>query len=542
MAMKKLDRAFNISILHLVPSSLMNVPKVDSLDNYQVTGEFHDQGLYSINYFGPVGSLVRSRRVAHIDIKLDILHPLIFNSLIKLKGYYEDIIAGRAYAIFDETVKDFVLTDSLSGETGFYFFLQHWKKIDFSTNKSTARNERIRFIEKYKEVATTNKILVIPAGLRDMTVGDDGRSTSDEINNLYRRLLGYSNTLSEQGIQHNPTLFNTTRLSLQYTFNELFEYILSLISGKKKLIAGKWMGRRIHHGTRNVITAFIPTVKKLGEVGSVSVRNTLVGLHQFMVSIGQMSRFYIKHGPISQVFVGQDLPARLINKETLRSEEVVVSSEVYDQWMSNEGLDRLLTRYGNQSIRHKPVEIEDHYVALVYKGPDNTFKVFYDIRDLPAELSKKYVTPITLVELMYLSVYKEAGDYPGFLTRYPVSGDGSIYPSFSYVKTTISSEKRYELDMNWQRDDSAPIAFEFPVHGDNFYDTLTPHTTRLAGLGGDFDGDTASYNSVFTDEAKKEVKDYFKQSRAWVNTNGELRMSADIPTINLVLFNLTARK
>ncbi|MCK9234790.1 MAG: hypothetical protein M0R77_00585 [Gammaproteobacteria bacterium] len=491
MSVSNLDKAFNISILYLTPLNLRGLGLIDTLDTYDVNGEFSDRGLYSIDYFGPVGDLRRSRRLAYIDIKMEVIHPLIYKSLVKLKGFYEDIILGKKYAIWNKLTKDFEPADALTGQTGFNFFLNHWMDIDLVRNKSTARNERVTFIENNKSKALTNKILVIPAGIRDMTVGADGRPVSDEINNIYRRLIGVSNTITEAAIEHNPELFDNSRLRLQLVFNELYEYITQLLKGKKKLITGKLTSRRIHNGTSNVISAYIPTVKRLGEPGSISVNNTIVGLQQFLVSIGQTAKYYIKNGPLKEVFISPDLPARLINKKTLEQEEVDISIEAYDYWMSNEGLDRVLSEFANGNIRHQPVEIEDHYVALIYKGPDNTFKIFYDIRELPANFSKKYVSPITLLELLYLSVYETSAQYPAFTTRYPVSGDGSIYPSFSYVKTTVKSEKRYPLNEVWQKDDTLPIAFEFPLLNSSFYDTLTPHTSRLAGLGADYDGDNA---------------------------------------------------
>jgi len=487
MARSPLDTAFNISILHLVPNNIINLGQVDSLDIFDVNGEFNDRGLYSIAYFGPVGDIKRSRRVAYIDTKIEILHPLIFLSLGKLKSFYMDIIYAKKYAIWNPVNKDFEVSDPLVKEagTGFSFFLKYWKQIDFQRNKSISRNERITFIENNKDKALTSKVLVIPAGIRDLEVGDDGRPISDEINDIYSKLIGAANTISEAGVKHNPELFDNTRLRMQLIFQELFEYIVSLTSGKKKLLSGKWLSRRIQNGTRNVITSFIHKTTKLGEKGIPNVNNTLVGLMQFLVAIGQSSKYLIKTGPISHAFISSELPARLINKETLQSEEVYVEPEVYDLWMSNEGLDKLYGRFSNRNIRHKPVEVADHYVALIYKGPDASFKIFYDIRDLPDGFNKKYVSPITLAELLYLSVYDKVDQYPAFMTRYPIAGEGSIYPSISSVKTTIESEKRYPLNENWQKDPDLVIAFEFPIVGGEFYDTLSPHTTRLEKLTGD---------------------------------------------------------
>ncbi|MCK9234791.1 MAG: hypothetical protein M0P09_00590 [Acholeplasmataceae bacterium] len=51
-----------------------------------------------------------------------------------------------------------------------------------------------------------------------------------------------------------------------------------------------------------------------------------------------------------------------------------------------------------------------------------------------------------------------------------------------------------------------------------------------------------SFNALYTDEAKEEIRKFLTEPRAYLNTNGELRMSASFPTIDLVLYNLTSRK
>src|SRR5690606_11543848 len=136
--------------------------------------------------------------------------------------------------------------------------------------------------------------------------------------------------------------------------------------------------------------------------------------------------------------------------------------EVFDRWQSAEGIDKVIQTFGQIDTRHKPVIVEDHYVVLVYKGDDNTFKVFYDIRELPSGFSKKNVSPITFVELLYLSVYESINRYPVLVTRYPVEGPNSSYPSFGSVKTTVQSEKRYVLDEDWVKREDLPVAYEFP--------------------------------------------------------------------------------
>jgi hypothetical protein len=54
-----------------------------------------------------------------------------------------------------------------------------------------------------------------------------------------------------------------------------------------------------------------------------------------------------------------------------------------------------------------------------------------------------------------------------------------------------------------------------------------------------FDGDTASFNAVYTDEAVKEVKDILNSKAAYVDPRGGLKASANVATVALVLRNMT---
>jgi hypothetical protein len=175
----------------------------------------------------------------------------------------------------------------------------------------------------------------------------------------------------------------------------------------------------------------------------------------------------------------------------------------------------------------------------MYKGPDGTYKMFQDIGEVPIERSRKDVTPITFCELLYLSVFPYINNLPLFVTRYPVTGVGSIYPSLAYVKTTIISEVRKELSDSWQLRTDAPVAYQFPITGGAFINSLVPHSAKLGKLGADFDGDTASGNVTYSDESIAEVKDYLTKKRAYVGTDGTFTSSIDVSTVALVMHNLT---
>jgi hypothetical protein len=335
-------------------------------------------------------------------------------------------------------------------------------------------------------------------------------------------------------------MVNTARYSLQQTFNELFETIENMIEGKKKLLMGKWASRRIMNGTRNVITSMDTSTTYLGAPGAVGFNNTVVGLYQAMKAALPVTLFHVRNGFLSKVFTAVEAPTNLVNKKTLKAEPVQLKPTYFDRWMTGEGLERVITSFRDEGIRHKPLEIDGHYLGLIYKGPDGTFRLMQDIDELPPTRDRKDVHPLTFCELLYLSLYQVLNKYPVFVTRYPVTGVGSIYPSLLFVKTTIKGEQRQELGSDWAPMGPGHVAYEFPLAGTPFVNSLVPHSAHLAPMGADFDGDTASANVTYSDESVAEVMAYLTKKRAYVGTNGKLLYSTNVSTVQLVLHNLTS--
>jgi hypothetical protein len=129
--------------------------------------------------------------------------------------------------------------------------------------------------------------------------------------------------------------------------------------------------------------------------------------------------------------------------------------------------------------------------------------------------------------------------YPLFVTRYPVTGMGSIYPSKVFCKTTIQVEVRRELGPTWEPLAETHTAYQFPIRGGAFVNSLIPHSAKLERLGADFDGDTCSGNALYSDESIKEVDNFLASRRAYVDTSGRFLSTTNVATVQLVLHNLT---
>jgi hypothetical protein len=206
--------------------------------------------------------------------------------------------------------------------------------------------------------------------------------------------------------------------------------------------------------------------------------------------------------------------------------------------MSQEGLEGLVNRYGERIARHEILMVGKHYLGLVYKGKDMTFKFIQDIDDVPDPSMREYVTPITFSELLYMSLYKDSNKIPGYLTRYPIAGYGSIYPSYVHLKTTVPAEVRTELDDNWQKVDYT--ALNFPIVDNSFFDTLSPHQSHIAKLTADYDGDTCSFTCLLLDESREEIAKKLNSANYYVDANGEMAFSGTTDVIKWVLSYMTA--
>jgi hypothetical protein len=203
----------------------------------------------------------------------------------------------------------------------------------------------------------------------------------------------------------------------------------------------------------------------LGAPGSAKVTDTILGLHQVIKGALPLTIHLLRNGYLGEAFAIGDsnTVSKLVNTQTLRAEYVELPSTVKDRWTTLDGLQKILNVYRDKESRHKPVMIEGRYLALIYKGPDLTFRIFGDIDELPEHLDKQYVEPLSLIELLYLSGYREWNKLKVIVTRYPITGMGSTYPSDLYTKTTIVGERRYELGPDWVSLGEDYLAAEFPT-------------------------------------------------------------------------------
>lgn len=539
--MSRLDIPFNLDLLVIDDKASVMMRPVVSLDTYVgASKNFNPDGLYSTEIFGVVGTPARYDKYSYIDLKVKIIHPIVYRALGQIKSLYHEILARREFAVWDPELKDLVKSNIAEGQTGFDFFCEYLPRIVFPNNDSEARQMAVGIMEKYRDKALMSRVLVIPAGFREFDIDESGRESSSEINDFYYKLVSVSNTINPSTLKSTPQAYDTQRVSMQNALMELYELFTAIIEGKNNLLMGKTAGRKVFNGTRNVITANCETISQLGDPRNVQMNDSLIGLYQFSKAVLPHTIGRMRDGWIAECFTSPGAPVTLCDKKTLQSVSVSLRAESYSRWLSVEGLEKQLTYFREETIRHNPIDIEGNYLGLVYRGPDGTFAFIHGIDELPEGRLAEHCTPITMTDLIYRSLYRIARRFKGFLTRYPITGIGSIYPSNSYLKTTIKAEKRVELNpQSWEPYGPEYVAYEYPVVGSPFFNSLSPHPVKLKGLGADFDGDTGSYTIVYSENAVDEVDKHFTKKKTYVGTDGRLIDSLSDDVIDFVLSNLT---
>lgn len=541
--MKKTRVPFNLYILDTSSARTRNLRTVTALDIYVGGGgrELHPEGLFSTEIFGRVGDPLRDKTFAKIDFRLPAFDPTTFDLMMSLKGLYKDIVYGQKFAIFDEAIKDFVVSDATAGDTGYAFFMKHWKRIEFPRTGSDKRDQKILQVEKYKDRAEITALAVLPAGMRDIEVNDVGRTEEDEINELYRRVLSTARVI-QQTSDTDVRALDRPRASLQTAIQAVWQYVYDIVNGKRGYAQGRFAGRRIFNGTRNVISAMETTPARLGDPTNIKLTDTQVGIFQtakgmLPVTIGNLRRYLLKH-------VFDESPdstrVKVIDPKTMELVQKDVPFATKDYWVTRDGLTRVIESYRDDNFRFKPLMLEGGYMGLIYEGPDMTFKLFHDINELPLERDRAHVRPINLTDLLYLTNYRDWMDRYTFPTRYPATGTGSIYPSSLRLTATIPEEQRRELNDDWLVDSDSLIIGSYPVRQkSSFYDTMSVHPSKLVGLDGDHDGDMMSSNYLYSDESKQELKRLLDSASHYIDPRGGLRSSPSVYTVELVAHNLT---
>ena len=541
---ESLNKPFNIRVMD-VESYVRDheIPRVTSLAiNEPSSTEFHANGLFSEEIFGVLGTSDRLISFGYIDLNTTIIAPMIYKNLIKMSKLYAEIMAGKAYAVFDTATHDFTRVrdpeNVPDADTGYGFFMRHYRELDIPTSTSDRRDTQVDIINKYRDISQYSKILVLPAGLRDISTEDDGMPTQDDINGLYRTLLSYTFAIPP-GSEN--SIYDAIRFNIQNKALEIYEYLENINTGKKGFLQGTYGARRVALGTRNVITAGTYSTPTPDHPQALQHDETKVGLYQTIKGLQPVVIHYFKQTFIDPVLGDgsyQNIP--LTDPKTNKLTMTKIPQKELDHYTSTEAIENWIRKFKNDDVRRSPIKIAGKYLVMVH-DTGTEISLFRNVDDVENALGYKpkaqNIRPITWFEAFYLVAQQAAQHRYMFITRYPVISDESTYPTKIHLVTTEPARvvQFHDLLSN-ALSQTYP---QYPILGKPYVDSVIPHAGRLGGLGADYDGDTVSANFIMSKEANDEIRDYLSRLTSYISVTKSFITGGGTDIINLMIANMT---
>ena len=481
------NKALTLSLLVVNKKLLIdkNIGEVTSRDIFeQNSTTFHTDGLYSERIFGVSGSNERLESYGFIYLGQEILHPLIYRTITSLGTLYKDIITGNRFAKFDDNIKDFVESTEEEGHTGYKFFLKHFKDIEFDKKDiALTRKFKIDFLDIFSlKNMIIDSFIVIAVGLRDYTVSESGKVMDNEINGLYRKLIGVSNSVKIfKDDTNNNILLNKVMIKLQNTVNEIYEYLENMLDGKGGYFQNKFTKRAITYSTRNVITSTPVEITDFNHKDNPTALTSTIGVFEATKGLLPQTIYLLRSKYLSDVFDPESFVVRLIDSKTLKRGLFKISEKARSKWVTDDGIEKSINKLKQNANLQKPIIIDGYYLFLIYEDKDN-ITLFKDIDELEDNVDKSKIRPITYGELYFLLMYELVPEYKALITRYPITGKGSIMPTNVIIKSTVTKrEVIFKLGAKGE-----PIKLNnYPVVGDRFYASLNIPALYLERLDAD---------------------------------------------------------
>lgn len=236
---------------------------VSTIRLYEKPEHTDPNGLFSEELFGKFGSSERRRRFAFINLKINIIHPEAYPLIAGLDTSVSKLLGNKATYKVD---KEGTLVEDAAGSSGADYFISIFNKLDLDKFKNRPKN--VTFVKKNKDKIFIDKYLVLPAGIRDLSISKTSKQTIvnfSDLSELYTNLIRYTNALGSDYKTLPEEIKKPITEQVQKTVLEINNWIKNRLKGKSGLIRGGLMSKVIDYSGRLIITT--DNTLPLGMVG-----------------------------------------------------------------------------------------------------------------------------------------------------------------------------------------------------------------------------------------------------------------------------------
>jgi len=227
-----------------------NLKPVTTVRLYEKPGKTDPQGLFSELIFGRFGSAERRKTFAYIDLKTKMIHPEAHSIISGLDTNISKLLGNKGKYSLSSSGE--VIEDS-AGNSGIGYLVSIFDKINldkYAKNKP----DNVKFIKENKSKIFIDKFIILPAGIRDLSVSKTSGQTIvnfSDLSELYGSLIRNIKYFS-------PELPEDTKVpimeQIQRTLLDINNWIKSRLKGKSGLIRGGLLRKTTDYSARLVIT------------------------------------------------------------------------------------------------------------------------------------------------------------------------------------------------------------------------------------------------------------------------------------------------
>lgn len=396
----------------------------------------HPNGLVSNEIFG-VTTKSRKQTYAYIDLHGYFLHPHIYKAIRRMFRNIDKIVNGEMYFSID---KDGRLFSDENGFTGIEWLYDNWEKINWEPKDPSAnagmRSERVNLLKECKK----NEIfmhyqIVIPAFYRDVRTGSKGGGETDDVNNMYAKLIRLSTLIKNQDMF--DFQFHSTNYNIQTTLIEIYDHFKHKLEKKRGLIRKYLMGKNVDYCVRTVITAPTFHAEKPTDLFT-NFRYTSVPISQICSLAYPFVVQYLKSFFEREVIDTKNSKI-LYNPNTDEIDKTIKIKDP-ESYFSDKYIKKMIDTYiKDPESRFTEIEIpttgsQKYYLAFSGKRFDSSNT---------SEISGIVNRPMTWTDLLYIACEYVTKDKHLLVTRYPLLDEFGVFISRIRVSSTTTTIPMY---------------------------------------------------------------------------------------------------
>ena len=465
-------------------------------------------GLLSNEIFG-ITMYDRSNTFAYIDLEEYFIHPELYKIWSKIdKKIIACVHETKNFSINEQGV----LMEDPMGETGIKFLMKNFDRINIARTSSIKRDMNVDFINacKIDKGAFIRKMVVIPAGLRDVDTSKGGKVSIGEINELYRNLILAVRALKESS-GYGLDMVGATRGRIQESIVKIFDYFGSgttingnvtgpQIPGKFGVLRRAVMSKTTDYASRLVMSAPELKVDKLEDL-EADLDYASIPLHSIISNFTPFMIFACKRY-FENAFSGN----KGIEWEDPKTHELkMVYPKSYQTQFSEDRIkkemDRFRHGYSNRLIPITMETTEGETITLRFKGFQTTMEQY---RSGVGNM-KMMERDFTWCDLFYICAVEVTRNRKTLICRYPIDSIYNQFPINIHVASTIKTEPMV-VDGVFYKNYPSFTQKDIGKNTSNmFVDSVNLCNLYLNGMGADYDGDTCTIKPIYTDEANAEL-------------------------------------